>query len=428
MWAMTLGIILNEKEARDAKARLAKLAEAFSSEETFKHIVAGLPPEVVAQVARMMKAERIDLQARIAAYQDARENGRAEDLEAHAGSDPGLMLIVARIAKGYSQKDLAWRLGVKEQQVQRWEADRYGSINIRNYNRIAFLLGVQLKATISNVPALRGIDEMIANAPKSEIKKILKHGRAHGWFGDDVDEERLRQTIAENRIQYGSPSLLRTGLNVVDKSEDVLLHAWRAQVAIRASARKSSGDFSFDPLDIGWLPEFARLSAFDDGPRRAVEMLEAKGIIVVVERQIEGLAIDGAAFLDGDVPVIGLTLRNDALDNFWFTILHETAHTILHYRTGLSAGFFDQTELPSTDEQEAEADLFAQNILIPDELWRRSTARITNSTAVVEKFANDLGINPAIVFGRIRRERKNYAIFSQNIGRNAVRKQLMEVP
>ena len=195
-----------------------------------------------------------------------------------------------------------------------------------------------------------------------------------------------------------------------------------------AGSRKSSADFSFDPLDIGWLPKFSRLSVYDDGPRRAVEMLEAKGIIVVVERQIEGLAIDGAAFLGGDVPVIGLTLRNDALDNFWFTIIHKMTHAILHYRTGLSTGFFDQTELPSTDEQEAEADLFAQNILIPDEVWRRSTARITNSTAVIEKFANDLGINPAIVFGRIRRERNNYAIFSQNIGRNAVRKQLIDVP
>ena len=423
---MTLGIILNEKELRDAKARLAKLAEAFSSEETFKHVVAGLPPEVVTQVSRMMKAERIDLQARIGAYQDAKENGRAEDLEAHAKSDPGVMLIVARIAKGYSQKDLAWRLGLKEQQVQRYEADRYDSISLKNYNRIATLLGVHLKAVMSDVPSLRGIDRMIASAPKAEIKKILKHGRAHGWFGEDVDEDILRQTIAENRNKYGSPSLLRTGLNVVDKSEDVLLHAWRAQVALRAAKLKASGDFNFDPLDIGWLPEFARLSAHDDGPRRAIEMLEAKGIIVVVERQIEGLAIDGAAFLDGDVPVIGLTLRTDALDNFWFTILHEMAHAILHYRTGLSTGFFDQTEQPSADEQEAEADLFAQNILIPDEVWRRSAARISNSPAVIEKFANDLGINPAIVFGRMRRERGNYAIFSQNIGRNAVRKLLMD--
>ncbi len=425
---MTLGIILNEKELRDAKARLSKLTDALASEETFKHVVAGLPPEVVSQVTRIMKVERGDLQDAIDAYQNAKENGRAKDLEVHAKADPGVTLIVARIAKGYSQKELAWRLGLKEQQVQRYEADRYSSISIKNYGRIASLLGVHLRAEITDVPALRGMDEVIANAPKNEIRKILKHGRKHGWFGDEFDEDRLRQTIAENRIQFGSPSLLRTGLNVVDKSEDILLHAWRAQVAKRANTLKSSGNFAFDQLDIGWLPEFVHLSVFDDGPRRALDMLHSKGILAVVERQIEGLAIDGAAFIEDGLPVIGLTLRKDTLDNFWFTILHEIAHTILHFKTGLSTGFFDQMDLPSADEQEAEADLFAQNILIPDEVWRRSPARISNSAGVIKKFATDLGINPAIVFGRVRRERKNYAIFSQNIGRNTVRKQLMEQP
>ncbi|MEP4921958.1 MAG: XRE family transcriptional regulator [Roseibium sp.] len=423
---MPSGIILNDKELREAKARLAGLSDAFSSDETFKHVVAGLPPEVISQVTRIMKAERTDLQTAIDAYQDAKENGRASDLEAHAKADPGVTLIVARIAKGYSQRELAWRLGLKEQQVQRYEADRYSSISIKNYGRIASLLGVHLKATITDVPALRGMDEIIANAPKTEIRKILKHGREHGWFGEEFDEDRLKQTIAENRIQFGSPSLLRTGLNVVDKSEDILLHAWRAQVAKRASELKTSGNFNFDPLDIGWLPDFIHLSVHSDGPRQALDMLRSKGILAVAERQIEGLTIDGAAFIEDGLPVIGLTLRNDTLDNFWFTILHEIAHVILHFKTGLSTGFFDQMDLPSADEQEAEADLFAQNILIPDEVWRRSPARIAKSPGVIEKFASDLGINPAIVFGRIRRERKNYAIFSQNIGRNTVRKQLME--
>lgn len=423
---MTYGIILNEKELREAKARLAKLADAFSSEETFKHVVAGLPPEVIAQVTRMMKAERADLQSAVAAYLGAKENGHAKELEAHAHSDPGVTLIVARIAKGYSQKELAWRLGLKEQQVQRYEADRYNSISLKNYSRIASLLGVHLKASITDVPALRGMDEVIANVPKTEIRKILKHGRDNGWFGDDFDEDRLRQTIAENRIQFGSPSLLRTGLNVVDKSEDVLLHAWRAQVAKRASGLRATRSFSFDPLDIGWLSEFAHLSVYGDGPRRAVELLRSQGILVVIERQIEGLAIDGAAFIEDGLPVIGLTLRKDTLDNFWFTILHEVAHAILHFKTGLATGFFDQMDIPSTDEQEAEADLFAQNILIPDAIWRRSPARIAKSAGVIEKFANDLGINPAIVFGRIRRERNNYSVFSQHIGRNTVRKQLMD--
>jgi HTH-type transcriptional regulator/antitoxin HigA len=160
---------------------------------------------------------------------------------------------------------------------------------------------------------------------------------------------------------------------------------------------------------------------FSDGPKRAQDMLLEHGIVLVAEPQITGLAIDGAAFLIGEIPVIGMTLRRDALDNFWFTLLHEVAHTILHYRTGLAVSFFDQTEGESIDDQEAEADAFASNILVPEERWRKSAARIARSPEVIERFAAEIGVHSAIVFGRIRKERNDYSLFSQKIGVRQVR-------
>lgn len=423
---MNIGIILNEKELRDTRLRVTRLGEALSSEASVSQLTSGLPSEVVVQVTEMMKAERRSLLASIEAYESAKETGDATLLQQRASSDPGVTLIVARIAKGYSQRDLAWRLGVKEQQVQRYEADRYSTISLKNYARVAALLGVQIKATIQENPEFRGLDAIIADVSKEDIKKILRHGRAQGWFSEDMNEAQLRQYIAENRIEFGSPSLLRTGLNVTDHSEDVLLHAWRARVASRAKQIISKDLTSFDPLEIRWLPDLVRLTVREDGPRCAISLLAEHGIIVIAEAQIPGLAIDGAAFLEQGVPVIGLTIRRDAIDNFWFTLLHELAHVLLHYRTGLSTGFYDQEEATSSDEQEAEADKFAGNLLIPGERWARSTARIANSPAVIEKFANDLGINPAIVFGRIRKERGNYTIFANKIGGKSVRAQLME--
>lgn len=421
---MRNGIILNESDARLARARLAKLSESKSPEQTLKPVIAGLPPEVTILVDRMIKAERISLAAAIEAYETARDSGNAADLQQISSNDPGITLIVARVAKGYSQRDLAWRLGVKEQQIQRYEADRYSSISIKNYSRIAALLGVQLQAKILDNPAFRGLDSVISDISKDSIKKILKHGRANGWFSEEMNETELRRYIAENRIEFGSPSLLRTGLNVTDHSEDLLLHAWRARVAAQARKILSQEALEFDPLEIGWLPDLVGLSVLEDGPRQAQIMLKRHGIVLIAEPQIPGLAIDGAAFLENGIPIIGMTLRKDTLDNFWFTLLHEVAHTILHYRTGLAAGFFDQLEASSADDQEAEADLFASNILIPEEKWRRSTARIANSSAVIEKFAHNNSVHPAIVFGRIRKERNNYAIFSNKIGANTVRGQL----
>jgi HTH-type transcriptional regulator/antitoxin HigA len=148
--------------------------------------------------------------------------------------------------------------------------------------------------------------------------------------------------------------------------------------------------------------------------------------VLIAEPQIPGMKVDGAAFLLEGVPIIGMTLRRDTVDNFWFTLLHEIGHVILHYRAGLHTGFFDDTETSTVDEIEQEANSFASNVLIPEEQWKRSPVRITKSPAVVERFAKELGINPAIVFGRIQKERENYAIFSNLIGRGAVKKHLIE--
>ncbi|MCB1511846.1 MAG: ImmA/IrrE family metallo-endopeptidase, partial [Hyphomicrobiaceae bacterium] len=403
------------------RARISRLSEALNSEHALEPVVAGLPPEVVLQVSHMMKAERERLTHAIEAYEEAKETKSPTALKALVNHDLGLMLIVARIANGFSQKDLAWRLGVKEQQIQRWESERYGQISLKNYHRVAALLGVRPYADIPDQPAFRGLDMVIDDVSKAEIKKILKHGRNNGWFAEDFTESELRRYIAENRIDFGSPSLLRTGLNVEDHTEDVMLHAWRARVSIRAREAFLNVEDIHEPLELRWIPELVRLSREPNGPLKAVETLAKRGIVLVVEPQVPGLKIDGAAFLVDGRPVIGMTIRTDAVDNFWFTLLHELAHVTLHYYSGLSVGFFDQTDRDiSVDKQEEEANRFASNLLIPEERWRRSTARIAKSPEVIERFANDLGIHPAIVFGRIRKER-GWSLFADKIGRNTVR-------
>lgn len=424
-------VILNEREARDARASATELDELLSSERAFEPAVAGLPPEVVNGFRKAVRAEKRELEALIAAYETAKA-GDFADLKRRAGNDPGLTLVVARIARGLTQKELARKLGLKEQQIQRYEADRYGSISLTNFRRIARFLGVDWKISLSSW--FGGGWNIARDVSAAEVRKILKHARANGWFGNDdpavlADEESfnyLQRYVSDHILKYGSPSLLRTGLNVQDHSEDLLLLAWKARVTRCAEQIITSRSVAYRPLDITWLLELARLSQYDDGPARARDFLLSKGIVLIAEPQIPGMKVDGAAFLLEGVPVIGLTLRRDSVDNFWFTLLHEVGHVILHHRTGLSTGFFDDTDTTDVDEIEQEANSFASNVLIPEERWKRSPARITKSPAVVEKFANELGISPAVVFGRIQKERGNYAIFSNFIGRGLVRKHLIE--
>ena len=61
--------------------------------------------------------------------------------------DLPLALIKARIALGMTQKELAELLGVKEQQVQRDEANQYKSAGFRRIAEVADALKIQIQET-----------------------------------------------------------------------------------------------------------------------------------------------------------------------------------------------------------------------------------------------------------------------------------------
>ncbi|MFO1124622.1 MAG: XRE family transcriptional regulator [Methylocystis sp.] len=420
-------LITNERQEREVSALIDQIGQALSSDQVLQQIVDGLPPEVLDGVRRSLIAERQELTDSLEAYRTA-QGGDVTALKGRAGNDLGALLVAARVAKGWKQKELARRLFLPEQQIQRYEAERYRSISLSGLQRVARTLGIRLTAHIDQPlpdPWLPSYE-----MSSSELQKVLKHARGHGWLdkadqSDDNGISQLRRTVAEHVGEYGTPSLLRTGLNVHDLSKDWFLLAWKAQVtrnALRQIQRKKP---KYRPLNMSWLSQLVKLSAFDDGPARAKEMLAEQGIILVIESQISGMRVDGAAFLIDEHPVIGLTLRVDAIDNFWFTLMHELGHVILHYRTGLASGFFDDFEHIEIDEMEEEANRFAQNMLIPEAVWTKSPARIAKTVEPIERLAKQLEISPAIIFGRLRKERENYKIFSDKIGRGRVRKHLL---
>src|SRR3979409_218180 len=118
-----LRVILNEREAREARSRAAEFETALSSATVFEPIVAGLPPHVIDRFRKALKAHKDDLNSLVDAY-DSAKNVNYTELKRRAGNDPGLSLIIGRIARGLTQKELARKLGLKEQQIQRYEADR----------------------------------------------------------------------------------------------------------------------------------------------------------------------------------------------------------------------------------------------------------------------------------------------------------------
>lgn len=87
-----------------------------------------------------------DLRQDVADYEALK---RGDLAKAKSTSTYGLpeVIIRTRIARGLSQSDLADKLGVKPQQVQRWEADDYESINAARLFEIADILGVRMHTT-----------------------------------------------------------------------------------------------------------------------------------------------------------------------------------------------------------------------------------------------------------------------------------------
>jgi HTH-type transcriptional regulator / antitoxin HigA len=126
------------------------------------------------------------------------------------------------------------------------------------------------------------------------------------------------------------------------------------------------------------------------------------------------------------IPVIGLTLRFDRLDSFWFTLLHEVAHIALHYDFLIqnNEAFIDDMEIRSDDAQEREADEFARTTLIPDQFIDQVEWSLASSHDDLVRVATRARVHVAIVAGRWQRDNQNYKKFARLIERDALRPML----
>jgi HTH-type transcriptional regulator/antitoxin HigA len=210
------------------------------------------------------------------------------------------------------------------------------------------------------------------------------------------------------------------------------LQAWCLHILCVARRAGLAGVYKTGTIDRAFMRELARLSTFDEGPKLAQEKLAKHGIALVVAAHLPKTYLDGAAMWTVDkVPVVGMTIRYDRLDNFWFCLLHELAHIGCHFPDGNGEIFIDDLQLRERnherdDEREREADEWAQEALIPSELWDEHPARFSPSVQNVLSLARKADVHPAIVAGRIRHDMHNYRLLSQFVGTNEVRPLLME--
>lgn len=147
-------MIKNEREYRITKSQANKFAQALS-QLAASEAASGLHPLIQKAQLDALQSQLDELQEQIAEYETLR-SGQQAVISLDSLEELPQALIQARIAAGLSQRELAERMGLKEQQIQRYEATDYASADLARVNEVARALGLRVREDVflSNSPPL----------------------------------------------------------------------------------------------------------------------------------------------------------------------------------------------------------------------------------------------------------------------------------
>ena len=326
---------------------------------------------------------------------------------------------------GLKQVDLVPYIGSRSRVSEVLRGKR--SLSLSMIRRLHEGLGIPAEVLLHQAGASMPTEHPEIKWSQFPIAEMLKRG----WFPDfkgtlSEAKERAEELVAPLIFPGGLekesiPCFLLRSVRSDTTMDEYALSVWCARVLDRAR-KETLPPYRTGTVTKKFCRELVHLSYLDNGPLLAKEFLNRSGIHLVTEEHLPHTHLDGAAlWASTDRPVVALTLRYDRLDNFWFTLCHEIAHVSLHLKNGPKEAFVDDLEAHGANSVEALADAFAADALIPTAEWKRSRLQEDWSSDAVAAFAKKLRIHPAIVAGRIRKERNNYRILSQFVGRGAVR-------
>jgi transcriptional regulator with XRE-family HTH domain len=133
-------MITNQRQYNITKSQIRNFEQALSAVKR-DGPTAGISPRIQQAMGEATRSELKELRRQLAEYEDLR-SGKIPSRKLTSLGDLPLALIEARIAANLSQKELAKRLGVAEQQVQRYESSDYAGASLDRVQEIADALGV----------------------------------------------------------------------------------------------------------------------------------------------------------------------------------------------------------------------------------------------------------------------------------------------
>jgi HTH-type transcriptional regulator/antitoxin HigA len=169
-----------------------------------------------------------------------------------------------------------------------------------------------------------------------------------------------------------------------------------------------------------------RLRELLDSPadiRLVPKILADCGVRFVIVEHVPSSKIDGVClWLKGKIngPVIGMSLRLDRIDNFWFVLRHEIEHVLR--RHGQAKAIVDSEVIPininatptsMTIAEEQQANDASRNFCVPEEEMADFIHRHNPifSEEKLEGFARRIRVHPGLVVGQLQRWSGDYRLF-----------------
>ncbi len=268
-------------------------------------------------------------------------------------------------------------------------------------------LEANYRETLVRVEALEKIDrekDIAREIPYAEIARL-------GWV---IPTRKIEEKVLNLRDFFGVASLELisniTNTNCAYRisesyeASDYSLAAWLRKGKIEATKIKTE-KFNKEKLE-SLIPEFRRLTLEDTEIfyPKMVELCASCGIALILVPHLQKTYVHGATnWANKEKAIIQLSVRGKRADIFWFTFFHEIAHIILHDDKKLHLQNIDRSD----DLCEHEADIQARNWLIPPEKYDEFVEKeLYFREANILFFAEEMGIHPSIVVGRLCKDKK----------------------
>jgi HTH-type transcriptional regulator/antitoxin HigA len=232
------------------------------------------------------------------------------------------------------------------------------------------------------------------------IREMVKRG----WIKGSENVATLeRQVLSFFKVSTLSDAMSKSASFRVAQNREVEIAsqlAWVQRVENLAEDQEI-GNFSVDRLRKA-IPSILDLSSDLDSITHVPEKLNDLGVHFVLLPHLPKTYLDGVAILTNKNPIIGLTLRYDRVDSFWFTLLHELAHILSGHR-GIILDDTEQRIGSANQSEEDEANRLAMEWLVDQKALLDFIEEVKPyfSKPAIEGFSTQMRRHPGIVLGQL---------------------------